>query len=353
MRIALCGGGTGGHVTPALAAAASLARIKPDAEFRYFGRWGKIEERLSSSAGIPFKGIAARPWPRSKGGKLTVLCSNAFALLQALMHLAVYRPSVVFCTGGYVSLPLGLAAWLHGIPLVIHEQNSVPGIANRILARLASAAAISFSSAARRLRRVPTHLTGNPVRQELRECQQEREDTVFTIFVFGGSQGAHTLNLGAIELMERLDPTQYRLIVATGEKDLELVTNAASNAPIETEMAAFFECIEKVYSRADLAVCRSGANTLTELAATGLPGILVPYPHATDNHQMKNAEFFANNDAAWIIEEKELTGENLAELVNKAKADPYILESMRAGVLRLDHPDAAREIAQMLIDHAG
>jgi UDP-N-acetylglucosamine--N-acetylmuramyl-(pentapeptide) pyrophosphoryl-undecaprenol N-acetylglucosamine transferase len=269
------------------------------------------------------------------------------ALLQAWRTIGRFRPALVLGLGGYGSAPVVLAAWVRGLPTVLLEQNARPGLANRLLARLACRVCTAFAESAAYFPPRKSVHTGNPVRRLAPESFQRGEH--FTVFAFGGSQGARSINRAMVEaavlLKTALPGTE--IIHQAGEVEAELVREGYRAAGVAAEVSAFIDNMGKAYGRADLVVCRSGATTLAELAALGKPAILVPYPHAADDHQRANAEVVVARGAAEMILDRELSGERLAARIRDLATDPGRLERMRQAAFSLAVSDAATAVLQV------
>jgi UDP-N-acetylglucosamine--N-acetylmuramyl-(pentapeptide) pyrophosphoryl-undecaprenol N-acetylglucosamine transferase len=365
MKVALAGGGTGGHVFPALAIAEELKRRDPDLQLMYIGRSGSVEERIAAENMIPFRSI----FVEGLAGKNVVrraysVFSAGVGLVQSLSILFRFRPQAVVGTGGYVSLPPVVAANILKIPTLIQEQNCVPGRANLSCARFADEVVSNFEECAGRFGDRPVHVTGNPIRSdflpERLEAIDPQESRVslglspnkFTIFLLGGSRGAHSLNVAIIEALPRLEPQQFQLICMTGKDDYRRVRDACDRAGMTAAVFQFIDDMVAAYTAADLVLSRAGANTLAEISAVGLPAIFVPYPHSVDRHQELNARAFLNAGAAEMIINGDLTGDTLAERIIALSHDRAALDRMSAGSRRMGSPDAAEKVVNILFELA-
>ena len=273
-------------------------------------------------------------------------------------------PALVIGVGGYSSGPVVAAAAARGIPTMLLEQNAVPGITNRLLARVVSAAAVTFEATVPFFRG-KGFVSGNPVRREFLASEagiQEREPartagmggTAVRILIFGGSQGAHAINMAMAEAAPRLAAVRGLAVThQTGDRDLEVVRSAYREAGLEAGVEPFLYEMDREVRSADLVVCRAGATTLAELTAAGKPSILVPLPTAADNHQRKNADVIAEAGAGELIDQRELTGERLAARIIALAADPAAREAMGRAARRLARPDAARVIVDRALELAG
>jgi UDP-N-acetylglucosamine--N-acetylmuramyl-(pentapeptide) pyrophosphoryl-undecaprenol N-acetylglucosamine transferase len=352
MRAILAGGGTGGHVIPALAIANELKKSYV-AEVLFIGTARGIENRLVPAAGYPLRLVRVGAL---KNVSLLTRAKTAFDLPRAVWDasrmLNEFAPDVVIGVGGYASGPAMLAAVMKHIPTLAFEPNVVPGFANRVVARFVSGAAVHFAETAKYFRRA--EVTGVPVRQAFFEIQAKRGG-VPTLLVFGGSQGAHAIN----EAMTRCLPELRRqapgihIIHQTGERDYNDALAAYKSLGESAEVFKFIEDMPVAFARADLVVCRSGASTVAEITAAGKPAIFVPFPRAADDHQRVNAEALARVGAAVVVEESKLEGVWLAETIAALLGDPRRLELMSEAARGLAHPDAARDIAGMAARLAG
>lgn len=354
-RIGIMAGGTGGHIFPALAVAEVLRDL--GAEVFWLGTKGGMEARLVPEHGIAIEWLGIEG-VRGKGlgAWLKAPLRLGRAVLQARAILRRRQPQAVLGMGGFVSAPGGIAARLLGIPLVIHEQNSIPGLANRLLARLADRVFESFpGSFAPRRRAI---LSGNPVRRSILELPppevrlQGRSGPV-RLLVLGGSLGARALNLIVPQALALLAPAERPLVRhQSGERLIAEASASYQAAGLEAEVVPFIREMAEAYAWADLVICRAGALTVSELAAAGLGAILVPYPYAVDNHQWFNARYLAERGAAHLIVQSELTPERLAETLRPLLADRGALLGLAQAARRLARPQAAEEIARACLELA-
>ncbi len=352
MRAILAGGGTGGHVIPALAIANQL---KQDygAEILFIGTARGIENRLVPAAGYPLQLVRVGGL---KNVSLTTRLKTAFDLPRALWDagrmLNEFAPDVVIGVGGYASGPAMLSAVVKHIPTLAFEPNVVPGFANRLVAHFVSGAAVHFEETSKYFRH--GEVTGVPVRQAFFEIPPKRGGTP-TVLVFGGSQGAHAINEAMIRCLPVLkrEAPGIHIIHQTGERDYNVALAAYQSQDGSAEVSKFIEDMPAAFARADLVVCRSGASTVAEIAAAGKPAVFVPFPRAADDHQRVNAEALAKHGAAVVVEESKLEGVWLAETIAALLQDPQKLRSMSQVARGLAHPNAAREIAAMAARVAG
>ena len=352
MRAILAGGGTGGHVIPALAIANQLHK-EYSAEILFIGTARGIENRLVPAAGYPLQLVRVGAL---KNVSLVTRAKTAFDLPRAVWDAArmlnEFAPDVVIGVGGYASGPAMLAALVKHIPTLAFEPNVVPGFANRLVAHFVSAAAVHFEETAKYFRH--GEVTGVPVRQAFFDITPKRGG-IPTLLVFGGSQGAHAINAAlfrCLPVLQREAPGIH-IIHQTGERDYNDALAAYERLGESAEVFKFIEDMPAAFARADLVVCRSGASTVAEIAAAGKPAVFVPFPRAADDHQRVNAEALARHDAAVVVEESKLEGVWLAETIAALLQDPERLQRMSRAARELAHPHAAHEIAAMAARVAG
>jgi UDP-N-acetylglucosamine--N-acetylmuramyl-(pentapeptide) pyrophosphoryl-undecaprenol N-acetylglucosamine transferase len=350
-RIVIAGGGTGGHLYPGIAVARELGRRVPGVTVTFAGTARGIERSVVPREGFELDLL------RSTGLKGVSLVSRArgIALLpmsgiDAWRILSRRRPDLVMGVGGYSSGPVVLAAAVRRIPTLLLEQNAVPGFTNRMLAPFVGAAAVTFESTVSYFGR-RGFVTGNPVRPEFFESVAARPDGPPRILIFGGSQGAHAINMAMVEAAPRLAARAEGVAIThqTGERDLERVRDGYRRAGLEARVEPFLFAMDREMRLADLVVCRAGATTLAELTAAGRPSVLVPLPTAADDHQRKNAEVLRVAGAAELLEQTHLTGDALAARIIALAADPTGRARMSAAALRLARPDAAQAIVDRVL----
>ncbi len=350
----IAGGGTGGHLYPGIALARELQRRDPSTYVSFVGTAQGIEARV-----VPREKFAL-DLIRVSGlkGKSRLERSIGFSLLplaaiDAWRVVAKQRPDVVVGVGGFASGPVVAIAALVGYPTMLLEQNALPGITNRLLAHVVRAAAVNFEAALAYFPRTG-FVAGNPVRPEFFPAQNEEANDRFTqphdaarILIFGGSQGAHAINVAMVEAAAGLAASGIRLAIThqTGERDLDLVRAAYERAGLAARVEAFIFQIDGEMKAADVVICRAGATTLAELAASATPAILVPLPTATDDHQRKNAEVVEKAGGAIVIDERNLSGDAVAGLLKELMTDRNRLARMSAAARTLARPDAAERIA--------
>lgn len=356
-RVLIAGGGTGGHLVPALNLARELAQRRHPPAIMLIGSDRGTDRELLSRAGFQYQLIDAPIVDRHRRIKnVTLPWRLGRAVGAARKVVKGFQPDVVVGTGGYVSVPIGVAARLAHRPLILQEQNRQPGLATRFLARWADRVCVAYPGVDSALpggSRVT--VTGNPIApQESTEAEfSGRLDVARpTLGVFGGSQGAEALNMAIIELFAHQTDELPNLIWQTGEHHYDRVV-AAGQWPERVVIKPFFSPMGAVYPLLDLTLCRAGAMTLAELAAWGVPAILVPYPHATADHQMVNARAVEAAGAAIAISESEATARRLGNLITGLLDDLPRRERMAAAARTLAQPEAARIIADQILELAG
>jgi UDP-N-acetylglucosamine--N-acetylmuramyl-(pentapeptide) pyrophosphoryl-undecaprenol N-acetylglucosamine transferase len=362
LRVVIAGGGTGGHLYPGIAVARELQRLT-HAKVTFAGTAAGIESRVVPREGFELDVIRSAG---IKGKSLRALMRGAalvpVGLLDAWRLLGRRVPHVVIGVGGYSSGPVVLAAVLRRIPTLVMEQNAVPGFTNRTLARVVRAAAVTWPETARQFGG-KAFVSGNPVRAEFLQTVEgtdaaiERDDggtRPARVLIFGGSQGAHAINLAMVEAAPELVRRHpgLEIVHQTGAADVDLVGGAYRRAGIEARVEPFLYAMDREMNLADVVVCRAGATTLAELAAAGKPAVLVPLPTAADDHQRRNAEATARAGAAVVMEQSRMTGPLLAAEISRLVGDPGLRSRMSAAARALAKPDAARLIAQRVIELA-
>lgn len=358
MRVLIAGGGTGGHLYPGIALARELTRRDPAAEVSFVGTARGIEARVVPREGfaldlIHVAGLKGTAWRERLRGLLLL----PVAAVDAWRVLSRRSPDVVVGVGGFASGPVLACAVLRRVPAMLLEQNAVPGVTNRLLAPFVQAAAVNFEETLVYFPRTG-FVAGNPVRPEFFASSEEADDRGETtrgdeapgaarVLIVGGSQGAHAINLAMVAAAPRLAAAGVRLAIThqTGERDLDLVRAAYDRAGLAARVEAFIVEIDRAMKAADLVVCRAGATTLAELAAAGRPAVLVPLAAAADDHQRKNAEVFARAGAAEVLLERDLTGDRIAEAIERLIGAAERRTRMAAAARTLARRDAAARIA--------
>jgi UDP-N-acetylglucosamine--N-acetylmuramyl-(pentapeptide) pyrophosphoryl-undecaprenol N-acetylglucosamine transferase len=346
-NIAVFAGGTGGHVYPALAVAQELS--ERGFSIHWFGTERGIESRVVPAAGFPLHILRVQGL-RGKGlaSRLQGLWAVFGALWQALVQLHKLNPVCALGMGGYVAGPAGLAAFLLRIPLVVHEQNSVAGTTNRLLRRMASRVLVAYPGAFVESQLVEQ--VGNPVRVEMLQAAADYDyhgERPLHLLVVGGSQGARAINELLPATLELLgESAQLQVRHQTGAVHSDAVRTAYGNRR-SVEVLPFIDNMADAYAWADLVLCRAGALTLAELTIMGLPALLVPLPGAIDNHQALNAQWLADQGAARLLPQSELTPEALADLLRQMAANPARLATMAHAAKTAGHPEATQRVADI------
>jgi UDP-N-acetylglucosamine--N-acetylmuramyl-(pentapeptide) pyrophosphoryl-undecaprenol N-acetylglucosamine transferase len=359
MNLVFAGGGTGGHLYPGIAVARELLARRPDAQISFAGTARGIEARVVPREGFPLDllrsgGLKGKSLAdRARGGLLLPL-----SLVDAWRIVSRRRPQLVIGVGGYSSGPVVLVAALRGVPTMLLEQNAVPGLTNRLLARVVRAAAVTFDST-RGFFGSKAFVSGNPVRPEFfatvgpsQESGVDEHASITRVLVFGGSQGAHAINVAMVEAAKELAAggAALHLTHQTGERDVEMVRTGYREAGIQADVEAFLYDMGSRLRRADLIVCRAGATTLAEITAAGKAAILIPLPTATDDHQRKNAEALGAAGAAEVLVQSEMTGHVLAQRILSLAADRERRTRMAGAARALAKPDAARVIVDRALE---
>lgn len=363
MKLIIAGGGTGGHLFPGIAVAEEFLERDPSNQVLFVGSAQGIEARtiprlgyqleLISAAGIKGKGSLAK----LKGAAMLL-----YGYAQSRKILQAYRPDLVMGVGGYASLPMVMAARGMDVPRFVHEQNALPGMSNKVLAKVVNRVFISLDESARFFPADRTILTGNPLRRQILEslvqsgAQSMQDNTLerpFNLFIFGGSQGAHALNVALPQAVAQLaDTHKGRLAIThqTGERDYNEVSTAYQAAGVAAEVRPFIDDMAAHYQRADLIVCRAGATTIAEVTALGKACLFVPFPYATDDHQRKNAEALLKKGACELLLEREMTGGALAAAITRLMDHPQELARIGSNAGGLARLDAARVIVDEMLN---
>lgn len=349
LHFVMAGGGTGGHVIPALAVARELRKMGHEATF--VGTERGVEARLVPQAGFALEKIEIGGLKNvTATQRLTSIRQLAASTRARARAFAIDPPAAVFSMGGYVAGPTVLAALWRKIPVVVMEPNAVPGITNRRIARFVSRALVSFPETSRYFPRGRTDVTGLPVREEFFNLPAKVPDDKFTILITGGSQGSRTLNQAAEQSwpLFRTANLPVRFIHQTGTAAFAALESEFAGSGVAGEIRPFIEDMPGAFAQADLVVCRSGAGAVAELAAAAKPSVLVPFPFAADDHQLRNAEAFERAGAARLSLDKEWTGEKFFATVKELMADYSALSRMSELAAKLAHPGAAQRAAKIL-----
>jgi UDP-N-acetylglucosamine--N-acetylmuramyl-(pentapeptide) pyrophosphoryl-undecaprenol N-acetylglucosamine transferase len=358
MRVLITGGGTGGHLFPGIALATGLQQRVAGCEVMFIGTRRKLDRETLAEFDFQLESISCMGL---KGMGLTYrlksLAGLPGAVLEARRIIKNFGPDLVFGVGGYVTGPVLLAAKLLSIPTCIHEQNSVSGLANRMISRFVDRVFVSIPGDYP----FPAHKTvvaGNPVRDEILAAagEKHKKNKECTLLVLGGSLGAHRINmlmLEAIAIIQEESDLAVHLVHQTGIADEDRVRGGYAAAGMEAEVAPFFKDMASLYKRADLVVARAGATTLAELSVMGLPALLIPYPYAADDHQEKNGRYYVDGGGAYMYRESELDAKLLASAITELLQSPSELHGMAARMKKMGRPDATRIILDDCLELVG
>ena len=356
LRVLIAGGGTGGHLFPGIAIARELLRRQPDATITFVGTARGIEARAVPRAGFELDTIRSLGLKgKSPAALIKGLVTLPSSGLDAWRVIARRNPDIVVGVGGYSSGPVVMLAALRGRPTLLHEQNAWPGLTNRLLARVVRAAAVTFEGT-RSAFGDKAFVSGNPVRPEFLRVESEPAGAR-KVLIFGGSQGAHAINMAMVEAAPHLVRAARALAIThqTGERDLAVVRDgyraAGLDAPLfQVTVEPFIQNMDEEMKRANLIVARAGSTTLAEIAASQRASLLIPLPTAADDHQRKNARALANAGAADVLDQNDLTGDTLATRMLALLDDTGRRAAMAAAVKAFARPDAAQVIVDRMLD---
>ena len=352
MKMLLAGGGTGGHLFPAVAIAEQLLRQDEASEVRFVGTAKGLEAKLLPKLGLALEiidmvGLVGRGF----GGAVQLLPKLMRSLRQSLNILQRFKPDIVVGVGGYASFPVLVAARLKGVPFILHEQNAKPGLSNRVLARFARRVCLSIPDSGSRLPQRKLVVTGNPLRQGVAEISSTLP-SAGNILVFGGSRGAHAINelLVASMPLLRKKGVESSFVHQTGEADARQVAEAYRNSgETNVEVSPFIEDMANAYRSAQLVVCRAGATTIAELCACGRPALMIPFPYAAADHQTANAAAMVAAGAARMLAQADLTPEKLAGAISELWHDREALQQMAVAARSLGRKDAAERVVAVCL----
>ncbi len=352
-KFLFAGGGTGGHLFSGIAVAEEIRGKFPDSKILFVGTRYGLEKEIVPDCGFDLKFIQASPLKGSGArARLKSLLQLPKAYRQSKAILKAFSPDVVIGIGGYASGPMTLAAHFSKIPTAIIEQNSIPGFTNRHLARFVDKIFTSFSGAVNFLPRKKIIFSGNPTRKFQGSGAVQKAPDEFYLFIMGGSQGAHALNVAMMEALPYLGAVKSKLRIAhqTGLQDLEIVKQAYQAHGFSAEVFPFLQDLSPHYAKADLMICRAGAGTITELQNLGMASLLVPYPYAADDHQYHNAKEMVEAGAAELILNRELDGKKLAAKILEMLDRPELLQNMRARARSLGKPEATETVLRECLE---
>ncbi len=367
MRIVLTGGGTGGHLTPLVAIADKLkAKLGPEAQLLYIGSGAEMEKQMMAQEGIPAKFVQSGKMRRYFAMENFVdFLKIPVGFIQSLWILLRFMPDAIFSKGGYVAVPIVLAAWVYRIPIMIHESDSIPGVANQFLSKFANRIAVAYPSAEQYFPKEKTALVGNPIRFQVTDgdAVMFRQQLGFTqsrktILILGGSQGSRVINNAIVKILPKL-LHHYQVIHQTGEKNYESVLHDAAYMGIKSGHDGYYATafmnanqLRDAFALSDLVISRAGATFITEIAANGKAAILIPIATSANNHQEMNANELAHIGAALVLEEGNLGEHILMEKIEKILSDEVLRQSMIEKIKTFYHPNAAEIISNGVIEIA-
>jgi len=354
MKVIIAGGGTGGHLFPAVALGEELVRERPDTEVLYVGTRYGFEAKWLPKTNYRYELYDVHGLLGGRGAMARVksIAELAKAIVLARTTLRRLGADLVVIAGGYASAPMGLAAILSRTPLVLMEQNATPGFSNRMLQRFADKICLAFAESAAHFSPAKVVVTGIPVRYQLRADRRPISDSPLQILVLGASTGAHRLNLGVLNAFKIWRNSVIKFVVThqTGEADEELVRADYQKLPLKADVIAFIDDVPGALSRSDLVVARSGGGTVTDVALAARPAIFVPYPFHRDRQQFHNARVIERAGGAVIVNDDEKLGANLAREIERLASNPKLLREMGDKAHGAVPSDAAQKIAQVCFD---
>lgn len=359
MRLMVAGGGTGGHIYPALALIEQLQRVEPETEVLYVGTTRGLENQIVPKAGIELRTMEMQGFKRSLSlDNFKTIYLFMKSVSTAKKWLKEFKPDVVLGTGGYVSGAVLYAAAKLGIPTVIHEQNSVVGVTNKFLSKYVDEIAISFEAARSQFPSDKVTLTGNPRAQQFLNAAGDEfswtqvglRDDVPTVMIFGGSQGAPKINQSVLMALPELNQRHYQVVFATGQKRYDAFMEQLAGQPIadHVKIVPYIDNMQTKLSHVQALVSRAGATTIAEVTALGLPTIMIPSPYVTANHQVKNAQALVDAGAAEMILESDLSGTSLLEAIDTLMLDERTQRQMAGKAEKLGHPHAADDLIAVM-----
>lgn len=360
LHLVFAGGGTGGHLFPGLAVAGRLLEQLPGVRITFVGSGKQFEYREVAAAGFEYLALPCRPLPKRARGAFSFAVENLAGYLAARRFLEQRRVAAVVGLGGYASVPMSRAAIRRNVPLVLLEQNAVPGRATRWLARRAAVVCAGLAQTRADLRcRCPIYVTGTPIRKtgqvSFSELEaKKRPVPFFRLIVLGGSGGARTVNQNVPRALYKIGGklAGWRILHQSGEAELEATRQLYRKLGLRATVTGFIDTVPDVLAASDLAVCRAGGTTLAELSAAGVPAVLLPYPHATHDHQRRNAEVFSKAGGCVTLDHRSLPGrldDHLAGAIGGLIGDPQKQARMSAAMRRLARPNAAAEVAGLIL----
>jgi len=355
MRVIVAGGGTGGHLFPAVAVGSQIARMRPSAKVMYVGTINGFEAKWLPASGYCYELLDVHGvMGHSLVGRVRALAEFLRAIGMARKLMGRFRPHLVISAGGYASAPTVVAAMFARVPIVMMEQNTRPGLSNRMLWRFARKICVSFADTAQYFSRAKVEVTGLPVRYQPQAQNSGKEFVPKQILVLGGSSGAHRLNIGALEGFKILRKSVINLKVVhqSGEADAALLRDAYHELPLVAEVVPFVDDVPAVLARADLVVARAGAGTVNDVALAARPAIFVPYPFHRDMQQLHNARVLEKLGGAIIVKDDDELAPNLAREMKRLLESPKLLAEMGQRSHRAAIPDAAVRVAKICLEAA-
>ena len=358
-KVVIAGGGTGGHLFPSIALAKALKRNDMTIEITFVGTKQGIESKVLPGEGFKLQTIISSGLLGKRGLNRWISWSKIpVGAAQSMCFLICNRPNLVVGVGGYVSAPLVFSAWLLRIPILIHEQNAFPGMANKWLGKIADKVAVSYKESKQFFSKKKVEVTGNMIHEKL--CQPREEfppplKQPFGVLILGGSQGAHSINMAMVEALDLLSDRKERLDIThqTGDADYENVKKQYAAKGFSANVMSFVTDMPARYRLASLVICRSGATTLAEITAAGRVSFLIPFPYAANNHQEHNARIIEAAGAGEVILDKEISGERIAKSIKKAMDEPENLQRMENNSYRLGSRDATEKVRKICLELMG
>ena len=346
MKLFISAGGTGGHIFPGIAVAEAFTAMGQGNEAVFVGTPYGLESSIIPKRGFRLLYIKAKQFlGQSALRKVSTLVSVITGIFVAIGMIRREKPDAVLGMGGFTSVPIVLAAVLLGVPSYIHEQNVVPGLANKILSRFVRKTFISFKETGTYLTAGKTVHTGNPLRKGLKKSDAGKDENTFGIFVFGGSRGARSINESVVAMLPQMEGYKNVIIYhQTGPQDFERINEAYGNSGVAHEVFAFTDQMEKFYGLSDVVISRAGASTIFELAFFKKAAILIPYPYSAGGHQWKNAESVENEGGAYVIADDEASGGRLHEVVRHLMKEPGLIREMGENIAKIYIEDSAERI---------
>lgn len=358
----ITGGGTGGHIYPAIAVCDELKKDPQTKDIYYVGNPDNLEHEIVKKNGYKFLPVKISGMPRKFGFALILwFFQLQFAIFKALFYVKKYKPNVILGTGGYVSAPTLFAAGIDGTPYMIHDSDAKPGIVSKYVSPNASCVSLAFESAKKYINSKCIHINGNPIRSEFKTLSKNEARAKLglenkpTVCIMGGSQGAKSINYAAVEIIQKLvDEYDLQIIFQTGKKNYDLTyfklkeiyPNFEDNKNILFK--PYFEDMVSVLKASDIAISRAGSLSISELCASGVASILIPYPHAAADHQRKNANYMVEKRATLYLEDADTTKDTLLIAVEQLLDNPEKLRTIQINALSLAKPDATQEIVRQL-----